>query len=60
MGTSDGKILFTEYPFETWKETINDQTVYKINLKSVRVHSSPTSDLLLTNNGKFLFASSKG
>jgi len=26
----------------------------------VRVHSSPTSDLLLTNNGKFLFAASKG
>ena len=31
-----------------------------MNYRSVRVHSCPTSDLLLSNNGKYLFASSKG
>ena len=35
-------------------------TVFKLNFQSIRVHSCPTSDLLLTNNGNFLFAASKG
>ena len=31
----------------------------KLSYSSIRVHSSPTADLLLTNNGKYLFAVSK-
>jgi hypothetical protein len=60
LGTHDGKVLFCPYPFQPQQETLNDATVFRLSFRSVRVHCCPTADLLLTNNGKFLFASSKG
>lgn len=60
IGTSDGKILFTKYPLNPIEETLCEQTVYKISYKIIRVHSSPIADLLLTNNNKYLFTTSKG
>lgn len=59
LGTQDGKILLTTYPFVLEEETIDDVKIHKIKYKSVKVHSSPTSDLLLTNNGKYIFSVSR-
>lgn len=34
--------------------------VFKVHYQSVKVHYQPLSDLMLTNNCKFLFAAIKG
>lgn len=57
MGTQDGKILFGAYPFSLLTSENSDQPT--IAIKSMKVHSCPTSDLLLTNNSKYLFVASK-
>ena len=59
LGTQDGKILLAAYPFVMEEETVDDAKIFKIKYKSVRVHSNPTTDLLLTNNGKYIFSVSK-
>ena len=38
---------------------MNDNKVFNVQFQSVKIHSCPTTDLLLTNNGKFLFVTSK-
>jgi enolase len=60
FGCADGKVLVSSYPLKPHEETLCEQTFQRITYKSLGIHSSPIADLLLTNNNKYLFSSSKG
>jgi hypothetical protein len=53
-------VLYCAYPLEIREETVDDQRVFKVTYQSVKIHSQPLTDIMLTNNCKFLFTAIKG